>query len=209
MGELYATITNGPGYTSREIDRFKDYATRITVTPWASQPKSILQSLALSGWVYKGATASRFASSGTGQTGPLGYALDRNRWGLHAGLLNPRLTLGAEYASRQEEGELGNNTQASPATVIDSTGTLASAYAVLRPFASRTAHPHPLGLVARYDRVNVDTDNDARYDVIIAGLIWDLSSKASFSIDYQDNKPVSGDPIARSYTWFAHFVARF
>ncbi|HEY3257655.1 MAG TPA: hypothetical protein VGJ64_02270, partial [Gemmatimonadaceae bacterium] len=26
MGELYATITNGPGYTSRETDRFKDYA---------------------------------------------------------------------------------------------------------------------------------------------------------------------------------------
>src|SRR5687767_4837868 len=26
MGEVYATVTNGPGYTSREIDRFKDYA---------------------------------------------------------------------------------------------------------------------------------------------------------------------------------------
>src|ERR1019366_3620468 len=34
LGEIYATITNGPGYTSRETDRFKDYAARLTITPW-------------------------------------------------------------------------------------------------------------------------------------------------------------------------------
>jgi hypothetical protein len=35
LGELYATVTNGPGYTSRETDRFKDYAARLSITPWA------------------------------------------------------------------------------------------------------------------------------------------------------------------------------
>jgi hypothetical protein len=55
----------------------------------------------------------------------------------------------------------------------------------------------------------VNTDTNARYDVVIAGLIWDLSSKASFSLDYQENNPIAGNPIAPSRTWFAHFVARF
>lgn len=30
LGEIYTTITNGPGYTSREVDRFKDYAGRMS-----------------------------------------------------------------------------------------------------------------------------------------------------------------------------------
>src|ERR1700686_994314 len=34
FGEFYATITNGPGYTSRETDRFKDYAARLSITPF-------------------------------------------------------------------------------------------------------------------------------------------------------------------------------
>jgi hypothetical protein len=34
-GEVYATIMNGSGYASRETDRFKDFQTRVTLTPWA------------------------------------------------------------------------------------------------------------------------------------------------------------------------------
>ena len=45
MGELYATVTNGPGYTSREVDRFKDYAARLTFTPWASDANSPLKAI--------------------------------------------------------------------------------------------------------------------------------------------------------------------
>ena len=33
MGEVYATIVNGPGYTSRERDRFKDFAIRLSLLP--------------------------------------------------------------------------------------------------------------------------------------------------------------------------------
>src|SRR5688572_17135342 len=36
-GEVYATVTNGPGYTSRETDRFKDGALRLTLTPLANR----------------------------------------------------------------------------------------------------------------------------------------------------------------------------
>ncbi|HMA21283.1 MAG TPA: hypothetical protein VKO87_10800, partial [Gemmatimonadaceae bacterium] len=209
LGELYATITNGPGYTSRETDRFKDYAARVTVTPWAANSMSLLKAVALSGWIYRGATASKFVDGGTGQVGRVGSALDRNRWGMHVGRIDPRFTFGAEYASRQEQGELGSNTVASPRSVIDSTGTLVSGYGVVRPFNGEAGKPHPLSLIARYDRVTTNTDKDSRYNVFIGGAAWDLSSKASMSLDYQANEPVSGSPIARSHTWFAHFVARF
>ena len=209
LGELYATITNGPGYTSRETDRFKDYAARVTVTPWAANSTSLLKGVALSGWVYRGATASKFVDGGAGQVGRVGSALDRNRWGVHVGRIDPRFTFGAEYASRQEQGELGSNTAASPRSVIDSTGTLVSGYGVVRPFDNEAGKPHPLSLIARYDRVTTNTDKDSRYNVIIGGAAWDLSSKASVSLDYQANEPVSGSPVARSHTWFAHFVARF
>ena len=209
LGELYAGVTNGPGYTSREIDRFKDYAVRVTVTPWAGNSESALKTLALSAWAYKGATASRFVDGGTGQVGRIGEALDRDRWGIHAGRLDPRLTFGIQYASRSEEGELGANTGASPRSVIDSTGTLVSGYALVRPFASSGSRPHPLTLMARWDRINANTDSDRRYEVVIAGLIWDLSSRTSFSVDYQENNPLEGAPIAPAKTWFAHFVARF
>src|SRR6266542_4509910 len=98
MGEIYTTITNGPGYTSRETDRFKDFAARLTRTPWASTPKSPLSAVAISIWGYKGAVASKFVDGGIGQIGLIGEGLQRDRWGVHIGNLNPRLTIGAEYA---------------------------------------------------------------------------------------------------------------
>ena len=45
-GELYATITNGPGYTSRETDRFKDAGVRLTLTP-LSASKGLLSTTAI------------------------------------------------------------------------------------------------------------------------------------------------------------------
>jgi hypothetical protein len=168
-----------------------------------------LSTLDFSVWAYKGATASKFVDGGAGQIGRVGESLDRDRWGIHLGRLDPRLTAAVEYASRKEEGEIGANTLSSPREVTDSTGTLFSVYALARPFPSADKRPHPLSLMARWDRVHVNTDRDSRYDVVIAGLIWDLSSKASMSLDYQENNPVEGNPIASSKIWFAHFVARF
>ena len=209
-GEFYATITNGPGYTSRETDRFKDYAARLTVTPWAADPSSLLKTVALSGWYYRGAVASRFVATTPGEIGPIGSGLDRNRWGFHAGVNDPRLILGADYASRQEQGETGLNTLASRRAVTDSTGTLMAGYAIVRPLSfAGGRRDSPLSVIARYDRVTTNTDRDWKYHVVIAGLIWDLSKRASFSADYQETTPVTGTPIAPTKTYFAHFVARF
>jgi hypothetical protein len=210
MGEVYATLTNGPGYTSRETDRFKDYAARLTLTPWASGASGFLRTVALSGWYYKGAVASKFVTAGAGEIGAIGSGLKRDRWGIHAAANDPRVTVGIEYASRSEEGESGLNTVASPRAVTDSTGNLVAGYAIVRPFAlANMSATSPLSLVARWDRVTTNTASDWKYDVVIGGIIWDLSKKASFSLDYQETTPVEGNPIAPVKTYFAHFVARF
>lgn len=209
LGEVYATVSNGPGYTSRETDRFKDFAARVTLSPWASDTSSVVKSLVLTAWGYKGAIASKFVSGGAGQIGTVGDGLDRDRYGVHLGSLTPRLTIAAQYATRIDEGESGLNTAGSPRAVIDSTGTVASVYALARPFRTRDAKPHPLSLLARFDRVTTNTDTDDKYDFVVGGLVWDFSSRASISLDYQEATSREGTPVAPTRTWFAHFVARF
>ena len=208
-GEIYATVTNGPGYTSRETDRFKDAAARLTITPFAAR-LGLLQGLALSAWAYKGAIASRFVTGGAGQVGPVGEGLQRDRWGLFAGLKDRRLTLGAELARKIEEGEIGNNTAVSPRAVIDSTSTLASAFAIVRPFELITpATRSPLAAVVRYDRTRFNDDTGPAQRLIIAGLILDITSRLSMAADFQQLLPRDGAAGADTKTWFAHFVASF
>jgi hypothetical protein len=64
-------------------------------------------------------------------------------------------------------------------------------------------------LLARYDRVTTNSDAGNYYDLIVAGVLWDFTSKLSASLDYQGATPREGQPVARTRTWFAHFVARF
>ena len=59
MGEVYSTIVNGSSYTSRENNRFKDYAIRLSLTPLASHTDAgVFQTFTISPWIYKGALAS-------------------------------------------------------------------------------------------------------------------------------------------------------
>ena len=210
-GEVYATITNGPGYTSRETDRFKDYAARLTVTPWAKDATSPFRGLALTAWGSKGAIASRFVTGGAGQIGTVGQGLDRDRWGIHAGSARTVFTFGVEYARKHDEGENGSNTPVAPRVVVDSSGSVTSGYALLRPvmLLRKDSKHHPLTLMARVDRVSNNTDGDAYYNNVIAGLIWDINPKASFSLDYQEVSSYSGSTFPQSKTYFVHFVARY
>jgi hypothetical protein len=210
LGEVYATVTNGPGYTSRETDRFKDYAARLSLTPLARGASPLLRTFTLTAWGYKGAIASRFVSGGAGQVGAVGSSLRRDRWGAFAGLRDRRLTLGAEYDERKDEGEIGNNTALSPRAVVDTAGRIASAFAIVRPFelADSTSRI-PLGLVFRWDGVKPNTDAGREIRFVIAGLLWDLSRRASLSLDYQEQLPRSGDPSAPLKTYFLHLVANF
>jgi hypothetical protein len=211
IGELYAGVFNGPGYTSREVDRFKDYGARLTFTPLGKSDVTYLRTLAIDGWVYRGAIASKFVNGGVGQVEPVGEGLDRNRWGVFAGIKDPRLVIGADYAQRDDEGEGASlNTPASPRIVTDSTGRLFSVYTHIKPFLIADAvSPIPLGIVARWDNVKPNTSSDGHYNVVIAGLTWDLSKQAAISLDYQEQTPKRTTAVSPTRVYYLHIVANF
>lgn len=208
-GELYATIVNGPGYTSHETDRFKDYAARISITPLSNARNKILSTLALTGWAYEGAIGSSFATGGLGQVGAIGSALPRTRSGLFAGVRDPRLAAGVEFDRRTDGGETGANTTASPRMEFDSTGRLVAGFVMIKPFQLRNPSSRfPLGLVARWDRFTPNMNLTGHIDTIVTGLTWDVNKKVSVSADYQEQTPHAAIAAATK-TYFFHLVANF
>ena len=224
LGEVYANVVNGPGYTTRERDRFKDFAVRLTLTPLLSRTtSSLLQSFTVTAWGYKGATASAFVNGGTGQTGAVGDGQDRSRAGILVGIRDPRLTLAGELAQRHDGGESGANTPLSPRVATTTTGRLLSGFTLVRPLAFANASgKSPFGIVARYDRITptVSTTNFSTapsssnaYHFLVAGVFVDLSQKAQLAFDYQEtlasDNGVSAAPPSPSKGYYAHFVVNF
>jgi hypothetical protein len=210
FGEFYAEVVNGPGYTSREIDRFKDYAARLSITPFSGSSNKVIKSFALTGWTYIGAVGSSFANGGAGQIGPVGLSLPRTRAGVFAGFRDPRFSAGAEWDTRKDAREAGANTIAAPRVEIDTTGRLVAGFAVVKPFQLVNASStFPLGLVARWDRFKPNTATDGYINTVIGGLTWDLNKKSALSLDYQEQTPHSGAIAATTKTYFLHLVANF
>jgi hypothetical protein len=195
-GEIYATITNGPGFASREIDRFKDYSARLTFTPLAMRSGSAWRTFALTFWGYKGALASRFAAGGPGQISPIHGSLRRDRWGVFTAVSHPRATLSVQYARRVDEGDHGANTPDEPRTVADSTGYLTAAYLVARPLA---AEPRLL-LIGRWDRVDRNVAVGRRHDFVIGGAGWAISPRASVALTFQGTYPGASSAIGENRT---------
>jgi hypothetical protein len=207
-GEVYATITNGGGYTQSEKDRFKDFAARLSLTPMGNST-GLLKTLTITPWFYKGATASAQPANFTD-------ALKRDRYGIFAGLKDRRLTAGLEWAQRTEGVE---TIAAGPTqTVADRKGRLIDLFAVVRPMEwANPAQKSKLGLVARYDIFKLNTASttqpDAENKSMILGAFWDLNQRASFSLDYQGTTssgfvPAAGTPPKAS-TIFAHWTVGF
>ena len=221
-GEIYATIVNGPGFTTRERDRFKDYAMRVSLTPLANRDASaLMKTFTLTGWAYKGATSSSFVNGGPDQVGPVGIALDRSRAGLFAGIRDPRLIAGAEMSLRHEDGDLGDNTAAFPRTNTEVTARLASGFVVVRPLAfASTQGSSTWGIVARYDHLWPTAStvgfpqpppSSNGYHTLIAGVFKDLSSRAQLALDYQEQLTSKGtsSPPNPVKGYFMHFVVNF
>ena len=209
-GEFYATIVNGPGYTSRETDRFKDYAARLSLTPFGRSDNKVLKTFALTGWTYVGAVASQFAAGGGGQLGPIGVSMPRTRSGIFLGVRDPRLSAGAEWDTRKDARETGLNTLLSPRVEIDTTGRLIAGFATIKPFQlMNDKSTFPLGLLARWDRFKPNTATAGYINTVIGGLTWDLNKKSAISLDYQEQTPHSGAVIAATKTYFLHLVANF
>lgn len=208
LGEIYATVTNGPGYTAPENDRFKDYAARLTLTPLA-RFYGVLSSLTITPWYYKGSRASAFATDAN----PVTSAVAHDRWGVLAGIRDPRLTAGVHYARRIDGFESGANTGASPVIVTDSTGALLSAFAIVKPIVwTSGTNRSSLGLVGRWDSFKPRTGIDGAVQFLVAGLQWEPSARTAVSVDYQGLTPrafVGPAPVTETKTWFLHWSANF
>jgi hypothetical protein len=210
FGEFYATIVNGPGYTSRETDRFKDYAARLSITPLSGSDIKLLKAFTLTGWAYVGAVGSQFAGGGAGQIGPIGVSMPRTRAGVFVGVRDPRLSAGFDWATRKDARETGLNTVVSPRVEIDSTGRLIAGFVTAKPFQLLNSQStFPLGLVGRWDRFKPNTATAGYINTVIAGLTWDLNKKTALSLDYQEQTPHDGAVIAVAKTYFLHLVANF
>jgi hypothetical protein len=205
-GEVYGTITNGPGYTSYEKDRFKDVALRVSLTPFGSQKdmNGIIKSFTITPWVYKGFVGSGFAAGGAGQLGPgtngaITEGLARDRYGIFAGVKDRRLTAGAEFAQRKDESETGANTPVSPRAVHDSTGRVIDGFAIIRPLEWGSSQKSNFSLVGRWDHFTPNTGPTSTnyagttpaYDYYVLGASYDLTQRMTFTFDYQNQAPTN------------------
>ena len=222
LGEVYAQVVNGQGYqrVGRSDDRFKDWAARVSLTPFAAlADSSPLRGLFVSPWYYKGDTASIFGPESDldetpGYLGPVREGRQRDRYGVVVGWESERFgSAGVSVARRRSEVEGGANTPVSPITVATREGSLASAFAALRPLALLdSAARRPLSVVLRYDRDDADTDAPGYTHYVVAGLAYDVNSHLSVALDYQETLPQDGQPPTRStlrQIYFAHLQARF
>ena len=207
-GEIYATIVNGPGYTSRETDRFKEYAVRLTLTPLANS-NGFVKGLSISPWFSKGARASDFARR-RGTVAAVSDGLQKDRGGLFIGIRDPRIVLGAQLAQRWEVIESADTTRDTAPTQVDRTLRVISLHTTVRPLTYINSAPAwPLAVVLRMDHVRPDTERDPYLRNYIAGLQWEFNRRTSLTFDYQNVAPRDGGTGTDNKVFFLHLIAGF
>ena len=207
-GELYATIVNGSGYGSRELDRFKEYAARLTLTPLANT-FGFWKTLTISPWFSKGDRGSDFAR-GPGTLDPVPDALRRDRGGVFLGLRDPRMTIGAQFAERWDVFESADTTVDVVPRSVERTGQVISLYTIFRPLAFINSAPAwPIAVTLRADNITPNTDTDPYARNYIAGLGWEFNRRTSVTFDFQTQEPKSGSTAADTKVFFIHLIAGF
>lgn len=208
-GEIYATITNGTGYASRELDRFKDYAARLTLTPLA-KTYGYFKGLDISPWISVGERASDYADRKHGTVARIDQGRKRDRYGLLMQVRDPRLSLGAHFARRIDVIEAADTTKDVAPTTTERTGSVNSIYANIHPLAFINSAPNwPVALLLRADDVKPDRNVDPYQRYYIAGLTWELNKKTSVTFDFQTQEPKKGSRAQDLKTYFVHVIASF
>jgi hypothetical protein len=231
-GEIYGTITNGNGYTTFDRDRFKDLGVRVSLTPFANRDSAnaILKTFTITPWFYKGWSGSTFAAGGANQVGPgtngaITDGLQRDRFGIFAGVKERRLTLTADVSRRVDAGDAGGNTAASPRVVRDSTGQLLSSLIIARPMEWFSSARSNFSFLARFDHFTPAIDpfgpnyagTTPFYRFWVVGASYDVTQRFTFTLNWQAQSPsnfpaptgTNVRPTPRFSTVFLHWVATF
>jgi hypothetical protein len=205
MGEVYTTIMNGAGYQSRETDRFKDFQTRLTLTPWA-KGSSFLKGLQLSPWISIGGRSSDFVNR-RGTVQPVADARRKDRYGFLTTYRDARLAAGLHIARKVDIAESADTlTSVAPATRTV-TGNLTSAFAFWRPLGPATSSPW--SVLARVDDIKPDDASSGSQRRYIVGTSWELSSRTSVTFDVQSLSTRNGLSSTPTRTFFLHFIANY
>jgi hypothetical protein len=205
-GEIYATVMNGSGYTSRETDRYKDFQARLTLTPWANG-SGPLRGLQLSPWVSIGGRASDFVA-GKGTVLPVAAAQRKHRYGFLATYRDPRLVLGAHFGRRLETAETADTTRDITPATRDVTGHLTSVFGFWRPLATSSTSS-PWSLLVRVDHIRPDDATPGAQRRYIVGSTWEVSNRTSVTFDVQSLSPRNGLSGVPSRTFFMHIISNF
>jgi hypothetical protein len=202
-------VYNGAGYTSRENDRFKDFGGRLTLTPFSAS-QGIFRTFGFTPWVYKGWKASPFIN-GPGSLDPVTEGREKDRYGLHLGIRDPRITLATQLAWRKEQFEsVADTITTRVPTVTTTTGSIVSAYTLIKPLAFINSAPNwPVNALFRYDKVKTDRSIDPYAQFIVGGLGLDLNKRAQLWVDYQDQDPKNRSAAADLKTVFVHAIVNF
>lgn len=197
QGEIYGGVFNGTSFAAAETDRFKNVNVRLSWTPLAaSGDAGYLKGLQISPYYQMGQAASNFDPTGPG--------LQKDLWGIHVGIKNPKLTIAGEYDRRTD----GADTKAN-GNVTNTAGAVYAASAIIRPLAYvRHTATDAWSLVLRADHYTPNTATSANRRLLIGGVGYDLSSKTSVYADFQDLEGHDGDS-ADSKSFFFHFVIGF
>ena len=207
-GELYGTIVNGSGYGSREVDRFKDFAVRLSLAPFARTSSALAKSIQISPWFSKGDRASDFAVR-HGTVLAVTEGRQRDRYGVLFTARDPRLTIGLHYVRRVDVVEQADTTHDTTPHATTRTGSVTSAYVVVRPFAYGKSANSPFWVVLRADQIKPNVDANGYQRLWIAGASWDFSSRTSMTLDLQSGYPRDGLVAPDSKVVFLHIIANF
>jgi hypothetical protein len=207
-GELYATIVNGAGYTSRELDRFKDFAARLTFAPFATSA-GYVQGLQISPWFSLGQRASDFAT-GKGTVRPVSEGLQRDRYGVLFSLRDSRVSFGVQLARLTDVVETADTTADLAPESATRTGNLWSAHTIIRPLAfGASGRTSPFWVVIRADQFTPVASASGQHRFWVAGASWDVNPRTSVTLDVQSRYPTDGLTGANTRVVFLHLIANF
>lgn len=206
-GEVYLTLLNGSGFSARENDRFKDLGGRFVWSPLGNAPGEHLNVFVVP-WFSVGRRASDYVN-GRGSVRPVGTGRLKDRAGLFLAARHPGFTAGLETARRYEVRETADTLAAIAPRVDDVTGSLVAGHVLIRPAYFATHHQSRIAVFGRLDEVHPDRALSPATRLLIVGTLYDLSNRASVSLDMQWLRPFGSSTVPESHTFFVHVSANF